>query len=75
MKNRREKVYGEEISDVCKPTCEDLKEERQMVMAALLENGFIPVGMEQFPASPLTQWDNIMKMIDSSDYYVIIVAG
>lgn len=55
-------------------TYEDLKEERQAVIGALLECGFIPVGMEQFPASPLSQWDYITKMIESSDYYLLIVA-
>lgn len=56
-------------------TYEDLQTERQAVMGTLLEKGFIPVGMEQFPASPLSQWDYITKMIDNSDYYVLIVAG
>ena len=56
-------------------TYEDLKNERQAVMGTLLENNFIPVGMEQFPASPMSQWDYIRKMIDLSDYYVLIVAG
>lgn len=31
--------------------------------------------MEQFPASSLSQWDYIKKMIDMSDYYLLIVAG
>ncbi len=35
----------------------------------------IPVGMEQFPASSLSQWEYIKKMIDMSDYYLLIVAG
>ena len=35
----------------------------------------IPVGMEQFPASSLSQWEYIKKMVDMSDYYLLIVAG
>lgn len=66
-----EKKYQAFISS----TYEDLKVERQAVIGALLENGFIPTGMEQFPASPMSQWDFITKMIDSSDYYILIVAG
>lgn len=33
----------------------------------------IPVGMEQFPASSLSQWEYIKRMIDMSDYYLLIV--
>ena len=56
-------------------TYEDLKEERAKVMGVLLENNCIPVGMEQFPSSNLSQWDYIKKMIDMSDYYILISAG
>ena len=42
-------------------TYEDLKEERQAAIACLLDNNCIPVGMEQFPASPLRQWEYIKK--------------
>lgn len=35
----------------------------------------IPVEMEQFPASSLSQWEYIKKMVDMSDYYLLIVAG
>ena len=34
----------------------------------------ISVGMEQLPASSLSQWEYIKKMIDMSDYYLLIVA-
>ena len=56
-------------------TYEDLKEERVATYNCLLDNNCIPVGMEQFPASPLSQWEYITKMIDTSDYYLLIVAG
>lgn len=56
-------------------TFEDLKKERAKIFSALLDNDCIPTGMEQFHAIPLSQWDYITKMIDISDYYVLIVAG
>ena len=56
-------------------TYEDLKKERQAAISCLLDMNCIPVGMEQFPASSLSQWDYIKKMIDMSDYYLLIIAG
>ena len=37
-------------------TYEDLKMERQAVISCLLDMDCIPVGMEQFSASSLSQW-------------------
>ena len=56
-------------------TYTDLKEERLAVISCLLDNNCIPIGMEQFRALPMSQWDYITKMIDDSDYYVLIIAG
>lgn len=56
-------------------TYEDLKEERRHVIQALLETKCIPAGMELFPAASTQQWNLIKRVIDESDYYVIIVAG
>lgn len=56
-------------------TYEDLKEERIALMTVLLEKNFIPVGMEQFHAIPVSQWDVIKKMIDDCDYYLLIIGG
>lgn len=56
-------------------TYEDLKTERQAAISCLLDMNCIPVGMEQFPASSLSQWGYIKKMVDMSDYYLLIVAG
>lgn len=56
-------------------TYEDLKEERIGAINALLDMECIPVGMEQFPASSLSQWEYIKRLIDMSDYYLLIVAG
>ncbi len=56
-------------------TYEDLQEERQEVMHALLELDCIPSGMELFPAASEDQWTVIKRVIDECDYYVVIVAG
>jgi uncharacterized iron-regulated protein len=55
-------------------TYEDLKDEREQVVKAVLEMGHIPVGMEMFSAADAQQWQIISRHIESSDYYVIIVA-
>ena len=56
-------------------TYNDLKNERLAVINCLLDNGCIPVGMEQFHGVPMNQWDYIKKMLDNSDYCVLILAG
>lgn len=53
----------------------DLKEERRAAIDAIFDTGNIPVGMEQFPASDLSQWEYIMKMLKDTDYVVLISAG
>ena len=56
-------------------TYSDLIEERATVTQCLLEMGCIPVGMEQFPASNMSQMEYIKMMLDDCDYYVLILAG
>jgi hypothetical protein len=56
-------------------TFEDLKEERREIMQALLELRCFPAGMELFPASNENAWSLIRRVIDDSDYYVVVVAG
>lgn len=53
----------------------DLLEERQAALKAILEIGQMPAGMELFPASDDSAWDLIKDVIDSSDYYVLIIGG
>lgn len=55
-------------------TYQDLKQERDLVIKAVLEMGHIPVGMEMFSAADEEQWSIIKKQIDQSDYYVVIAA-
>lgn len=56
-------------------TYEDLKEERQEVMHALLELDCMPAGMELFPAANEDQWSLIKGVIDDCDYYWVVIAG
>ena len=56
-------------------TYEDLQEERQEVMHALLELDCMPSGMELFPAANEDQWTVIKRVIDDCDYYLVIIGG
>ena len=53
----------------------DLKDAREHVTWELLKAGHIPVGMENFSAGPDRGWKTIERTIDTSDYYVLVVAG
>ena len=53
----------------------DLQAERLAVLNQLLSINCIPVGMELFPAADEEQFAYIKKLIDESDYYVVIIAG
>ena len=55
-------------------TYTDLVEERKLVQDTILSMYHFPVGMELFSAADEDQWDVIKDTIDSSDYYVLIVA-
>ena len=55
-------------------TFEDLKQERDQVMKAILEIGHIPVGMEMFSAADEEQWQIITRQIREVDYYLVISA-
>ena len=56
-------------------TFKDLEEEREEIMKVLLELNLFPAGMEIFPAADEEQMKYIHKIIDDSDYYVLILAG
>lgn len=53
----------------------DLKEERKKIMESVFRMDCIPVGMELFPATNEHQFDFIKKLIDESDFYLIVIAG
>ncbi len=66
-----EKIYRVFISS----TYEDLQEERKKVTQALLGIDCVPTGMEVFQASDDDQWNLIKRVINSCDYYIVIVGG
>jgi hypothetical protein len=66
-----DKVYQVFVSS----TFSDLDDERRHVSQTLAKAGHIPAGMELFPATDMQQFEFIKRIIDRSDYYVVIVAG
>lgn len=56
-------------------TFADLKDERSNVIQTLMEMDCIPAGMELFPALDEEQFKFIKKVIDDSDYYLLIIGG
>lgn len=55
-------------------TYEDLREERKKVQDTILSMCQFPIGMELFSAGDDEQWEVIKESIDTSDYYVLIIA-
>jgi hypothetical protein len=66
-----DKVYQVFVSS----TFSDLEDERKAVSDTLAKAGFIPSGMELFPATDQLQLEFIKRIIDRCDYYVVIVAA
>lgn len=56
-------------------TYKDLVEERQIAIDIILKLNQIPAGMENFPAASITVFDHIKKIIDESDFFLLILAG
>lgn len=56
-------------------TYEDLKEERQKAVEAILHNDHIPAGMELFKASNVSQLETVKNWIGESDIYMLILGG
>ena len=63
------KIYQVFVSS----TYTDLETERLKVIRDMLMNDFYPLGMESFPASSEEQLAFCKRMIDRSDYYVLII--
>jgi hypothetical protein len=55
-------------------TYKDLIDERKIVQDTILSMCQLPIGMEMFSAADEEQWEIIKETIDSSDYYVLIIA-
>lgn len=56
-------------------TYNDLKEERQAVLQSVLKLRHIPVGMEHFVATNEEQFNYIKRLLDETDYYIIIIGN
>ncbi len=56
-------------------TYSDMKEERQAAVEAILKSGNIPAGMELFTSGNESQLQAIMRWIDESDIYVLLLGG
>ncbi|WP_141620109.1 DUF4062 domain-containing protein [Myxococcus sp. AB036A] len=56
-------------------TYADLHKEREKVVWAVLEARHIPAGMENFTATDERGWKTIKRVIDDTDYYVLVLAG
>lgn len=74
MKERRSTLMTKKKYQVfISSTYEDLKDERQKVVATILKSYHIPIGMEMFSADDAEQWKVIQNTIMQSDYYVLIL--
>lgn len=71
MKKADNKKYQVFVSS----TREDLIDERRDIAQSILKCDCFPAGMELWPASSDSQWEVIKKVIDESDYYLLIIAG
>jgi hypothetical protein len=56
-------------------TYADLKDERRTVMQTVIQMNCLPAGMELFPAVDEEQFAFIKRVIDDSDYYILIIGG
>ncbi len=56
-------------------TFADLEEERGKVMETILNYDCFPAGMEMFPAMDEAIFEYIKRIIDDSDYYMLIIGG
>lgn len=66
-----DKVYQVFVSS----TYADLADERRRVSETLAKAGYIPAGMELFPATDQQQLEFIKRVIDRCDYYVVVIGG
>jgi hypothetical protein len=65
------KIYTVFISS----TKVDLEEERQAAQKAVLDQGHLPLMMENFPAANETPYELIESYLNRADYCVVIAAG
>lgn len=54
-------------------TYKDLLPHRKRIHDSILKNGHFPIAMENFTASNKEQWEIIKPLIDSCDYFVLLI--
>lgn len=68
-------IYKKKLQVFISSTYEDLIDERQAAVMAILEAGHIPVGMELFTAGSEKVFDAIKHWIDESDVFMLLLGG
>lgn len=68
-------MHDKRYSVFISSTFEDLKDERRAVQDTVLSAGDFPVQMEYFPATDEAAFDLIKSLLDSCDYYILIIGG
>lgn len=53
----------------------DLEKEREALIKSVIKLDHMPASMEYFPASNTKSWSYIQRVIDDSDYYVLILGA
>ena len=53
----------------------DLENERETIRKLVIDMGYIPLGMESFPATNEEQFSYIKKVIEDCDYYILVIGG
>ena len=56
-------------------TYRDLVDEREAIFKMIRDLDHMPAGMEAFPATDTEQFEYIKRILDETDYYIIVVAG
>lgn len=56
-------------------TFTDLEIERSVVLKSILKLNCFPAGMELFPSASVEQFEYIKKLIDESDYYILVIGA
>jgi phosphoglycolate phosphatase-like HAD superfamily hydrolase len=55
-------------------TFQDLESERAILIRVLLKHEWMPVAMEYFSGAEVKPWDLIKTLIDSCDYFILLLA-
>jgi hypothetical protein len=71
----RELVMKRKLQIFVSSTFEDMKDERQAAVDAMLRAGHIPAGMELFAAGDESQLKTIRRWIDDSDVFMLVLGG